>query len=96
MRGIERRGSFDRRGGRVILFSEDDGINSRHKNTKTKVEKLGHMKFRGHAAEIKNKSEIPSLEKFIGMKVLHASRNHLYSLLFIKKGGGEGEGLKKR
>ena len=55
-------------GGRVILFSEDDGINSRHKNTKTKVEKLGHMKFRGHAAEIKNKSEIPSLEKFIGMK----------------------------
>lgn len=71
MRGIERRGSFDRRGGRVILFSEDDGINSRHKNTKTKVEKLGHVKFRGHAAEIKNKSEIPSLEKFIGMKVLH-------------------------
>lgn len=58
-------------GGRVILFSEDVGINSRHKNTKTKVEKLGHMKFRGHAAEIKNKSEIPSLEKFIGMKVLH-------------------------
>lgn len=49
-------------GGRVILFSEDDGINSRHKNTKTKVEKLGHMKFRGHAAEIKNKSEIPSLK----------------------------------
>ena len=54
------------------------------------------MKFRDHAAEIKNKSEIPSLEKFIGMKVLHASRNHLYSLLFIKKGGGEGEGFKKR
>ena len=51
-KGIERRGLFDRRGGVgvVILFSEDDGINSHHKKTKTKVEKLGHMKFRGHAS----------------------------------------------
>lgn len=80
-------------GGRVILFSEDDGINSRHKNTKTKVEKLGHMKFRGHAAEIKNKSEIPSLKIHRNEGV--TSRDHLYSLSFIKKGGGEGEGLKK-
>ena len=73
LRGIERRGLFDKwGGGGGILFSEDYGINSRHKKTKTKVEKLGHMKFRGHAAEIKNKSEIPSLEKFIAMKVLHS------------------------
>ena len=44
LRGIERRGLFDRRGGGIILFSEDDGINSRHKKTKTKVEKLGQLK----------------------------------------------------
>ena len=36
LRGIERRGLFDSRGGGVILFSEDDGINSRHKKKKTK------------------------------------------------------------
>ena len=34
LRGIERRGLFDSRGGGVILFSEDDGINSRHKKKK--------------------------------------------------------------
>lgn len=38
LRGIERRGLFDKWGGRgVILFSEDDGINSRHKKLKQKL-----------------------------------------------------------
>ena len=37
LRGIERRGLFDRRGGGVILFSDDDGINSRHKKLKQKL-----------------------------------------------------------
>lgn len=81
-------------GGGVNLFSEDDGVHSRHKKTKTKVEKLGHMKFRGHSAEIKNKSEIPSLEKFIGMKVLH-SRSLVQFIIYKKKGEGRGRGLKR-
>lgn len=80
-------------GGRVILFSEDVGINSRHKNTKTKVEKLGHMKFRGY----RNKKQIwNSIPWKIHRNEGVTSRDHLYSLSFIKKGGGEGEGLKKR
>ena len=52
------------------------------------------MKFRGHAAEIKNKSEIPSLEKFIGMKVLH--RVITCTVYYLsKKGEGKGRGLKR-